>query len=357
MNNHISMKTLLRIAAIVLMFGLTAGARGGTINEYTRVINKEFTVNPDAQLIILNKFGKIHCNNWEKNAVSIEVRVMVEASNDNTAAKLLEQISVNFTNTAQLVEATTVIGNMNPSGRTRFQVDYTVNMPASMSLDLTNKFGDIFINEAGGKARINLSYGSLVVNKLNNSDNLIDLKFCNSAKIKSIKGAVVNLKYSTLDIDYAGSLRLDSKFSNLNAEKIIALNISFEGGAVDIKNSATVESRTKFSDLEFARIDQSLNLNIQYGSCKVSDFGPDFTSIGIVNKYADVDVRLPANASYNLDASMKYCDFDFNENESNLNYRSITPNASEFRGTVGAKDSKPKAVITVRSEYGSVSLK
>ena len=259
------MKTVIKITLIILLAGLAIGMKGAGINEYTRVIKKEFNVNSDAQLTVSNKFGRIHCSNWDKNMVGIEVKVVVDATNDNTAAKIFEKINVNFSNTASTVEATTVFDEINTSGRNRFQVDYTINLPASMGLELSNKFGDIYINEASGKTRINLAYGSLDVNKLNNSDNLIELKFCNSAKVRSIKGAVINLKYSTLDIDYAGSLRLDSKFSNLNANKIIALNVSFEGGAVDIKNSSTIESRSKFSDMDIERIDQSLLLDIQYG--------------------------------------------------------------------------------------------
>jgi len=351
------MKTVLKISIVMLLATLGVGLKGASINEYTRVINKEFNVNPDAQLTVSNKFGRIHCMNWDKNVVSIEVKVVVETSNDNNAAKMLERINVNFSNTSSLVEATTVIDEMNTSGRNRFQVDYTISFPSGMSIDFTDKFGDIYINEVSGKARINLSYGSLDVNKLNNSDNLIDLKFCSSAKIRSITGAVVNLKYSTLDIDYAGSLRLDSKYSNLNANKIIALNVSFEGGSVDIKNSSSIESRSKFSDIDIDRIEQSLNLDIQYGSFKVRDMGPDFTSITITNKYADVDIRLPASAVYNLDATLKYCELRFPENNSNLNYRSVTPASSEYRGLVGSRDAKPKASVVVRSDYGSVSLK
>jgi hypothetical protein len=332
-------------------------ANATSINEYTRVINKDFTVNPDAQLTISNKFGKIHINNWDKNTVSFEIKVIVEASNDNAAAKMLERISVNFNASASLVEANTVIGEMNSQGRTHFQIDYTVNIPVGLNVDLTNKFGDIFLNEITGKAKVNLSYGSLDINKLNNSDNYIDLKFCNSAKIRSIKGAVVNLKYSTLDVDYAGSLRLDSKFSNLNASKVVALNVSFEGGSVDVKNSSVVESRTKFSDLEIDKIEQSLNLDIQYGSCDVREVGPECTSVNVHNRYADVDIRLPESLSYNLDASMRFCELSFNESIANLNYRSITPTSSEYKGIVGGKEGKPKANVVIRSEYGSVNLK
>jgi hypothetical protein len=351
------MKTVLKITITTLLIILVLGMKGAGINEYTRVIKKEFSVNPDAQLIVTNKFGKIHCTNWDKNLVTVEVNIIVEATNDNTAANLLEKITVNFSNTASLVEATTVFDDLNTSGRTRFQVDYTINMPASMNIDLTNKFGDIYLNEAEGKAKISLSYGSLDVNKLNNSDNYLDLKFCNSAKVRSIKGAVVSLKYSTLEIDYAGSLRLDSKFSNLTANKIVALNINFEGGSVDMKNSSTVESRSKFSDLDIDRIEQSLNLDIQYGSCSVRNMGPDFTTISIKNKYADVDVRLASASSYNLDAELKFCELDYPESNSDFTFRSVTPTSKVYRGVIGAKDSKPKSSVVVRSEYGSVSLK
>ena len=85
--------------------------------------------------------------------------------------------------------------------------------------------------------------------------------------------------------------------------------------------------------------------------------GPDFTSISIKNKYADVDIRLPETAVYSLDATLKYCELRFPEDNSNLNYRSVTPTSSEFRGLVGSRDAKPKASVVVRSDYGSVSLK
>ena len=351
------MKTTNKITIMILLLMLTIGMKGGTINEYTRVIKKEFNVNPDAQLTVSNKFGQIHCSNWDKNVVSIEVKVIVEAANDNTAAKMLEKINVNFNGTASLVEATTVLEEMKTSGKSRFQIDYLINMPVGMSIDLTDKFGDIYVCEASGKARIILSYGNLEINMLNNSDNLIDLKFCGSGKIKSMKGAVVNLKYSTLEVEYAGSIRLDSKFSNLNADKIIALNMAFEGGALDVRNSSTVESRSKYSEMDFERVEQSLNLDIQYGSCSVSNMGPDFTSISIKNRYADVDVRLNETSVYTLDAAMKFCELSFPENNSVLNYRSVTSTSSELRGVVGGKEAKPKASVLIRSAYGSVSLR
>jgi hypothetical protein len=350
------MKALLKIALFTLALILLLGIKGAKASEeFTRIIRKEFNINPDAALVINNKFGKVHCNNWDKNSVSFEVTIMVTAANQKEADKLFQRIAVQFQDTPARVEARTIIEEGRSPGTGKFNVDMIVNMPATVNLDLTNKFGDVFINEVNGKARVDVSYGNLEANKLGNSDNFLEIKF-SKARVNWMKGAVVNLKYSEMSITYAGSLRLDSKFSNLDADKIIALNVSFEGGTLNMENSSAVDSKSKFSDLDIGRIEQSLNLDIQYGSCKVREMPEGFTSVSIKNKYANVDVRLGKSARYNLDAHLKFCSLDFPDEKAKFSYRSKTNTENTFRGTIGGQDPIPTSNVTVKSEFGNVSL-
>jgi predicted membrane protein len=190
--------------------------------------------------------------------------------------------------------------------------------------------------------------------KFSNSDNLIDIKFGN-ADIKSIKGAVVNLKYSQMDLGYAGSLRLDSKYSNLNADKIISLVMNFEGGKLDMKNGSVIDGKSKFSDLNISRLEQILSLDIQYGNCDVEEMPADFTSISVKNKYGTVDIGLPSGANYTLDAELKFCDLDFPESKANISQRIITNTSKSYQAYVG-KEGTPSSKVFIRSEYGNVSL-
>jgi hypothetical protein len=205
-----------------------------------------------------------------------------------------------------------------------------------------------------GKAKINLSYGNLDVKKLGNSDNLLDIKF-SKARINWIQGAVLSLKYSEMNLDYAGSLRLDSKFSDLDAEKIIALNVVFEGGKLKMENSSAVESKTKFSDIDIQRIERSLILDIQYGSCNVHEMPPDFVSVNIRNKYGDVSIGLSELAKYSLEADLKFCELEFPSEKARFSFRSTTPTANSYKGVVGGTDS-PVSRVVVHSEFGNVSL-
>ncbi len=349
------MKTIIKIAFFILALIFLLGIKGAKAHdEFTRLIKKEYAVNADAQLTINNRFGQVHCANWDKNFISIDVTITVTAADQEEAEKKFSRISIDFTGSPSSVSAVTTIQEIKNSGNGRFSVDYMINMPASINLDVTNKFGDIFINELQGKARINLGYGNLEAKKLGNSDNLLDIKF-SKARVNWITGAVLSLKYSEMELDYAGSLRLDSKFSNLDAEKIIALNMIFEGGKLNMENSSAVESRSKFSNIEIQRIEQSLNLDIQYGNCVVHEMPADFTSVKIRNKYGDVSIGLSEQAKYTLEADLKFCDLDYPADKAKFSFRSTTPTSNSYKGIIGGAES-PVSKVVVQSEYGNIRL-
>ena len=105
------------------------------------------------------------------------------------------------------MHAVTSLQESRGSGKGQFSIDYAISMPVTINLDLTNKFGDIYINEVQGKTRVDLGYGNLEARKLGNSDNTLDIKF-SKVRVNWIKGAVTSMKYSEMHLDYAGSLRL-----------------------------------------------------------------------------------------------------------------------------------------------------
>jgi hypothetical protein len=350
--NRIIMKTIVKILAVLFLAGVIGNVNAH--NDYTKVIKKEFSVNPDAQLTVDNSFGNVHCSNWDKNVIQIEVSVTVQAADESSAAKMFDKVDITINGSPSLVEAKTVIPEGGFKGNNRVKIDYMINMPTTINLDLTNKFGDIYISEVGGKGKINLGYGNIEAGKFSNSDNLIDIKFGN-ANIKSIKGAVVNLRYSKMELGYAGSLRLDTKYSDLDAVKIISLVMSFEGGKLHLEDGSVIDCKSKFSDLNITRLDQSLALDIQYGNCDIDEMPAGFTSVNVKNKYGSVNIGLPQSANYTLDAELKFCDLDFPEDKANITQRMITNTSKSYKATVG-KDGSPASQVFIRSEFGNVSL-
>jgi hypothetical protein len=130
---------------------------------------------------------------------------------------------------------------------------------------------------------------------------------------------------------------------------------TYEGGKLNMENSTAVDSKSKFSDLHITRIGKTLNLDIQYGNCDVHEMPADFTNISILNKYGNVSIGISKEASYSLDADLKFCDLDFPEENANMTQKVVTNTSKSYKATVG-KAANPSARVTIQSEYGNVSL-
>lgn len=348
------MKTTYRICVLLLLFFFLAGLTTVSAkDEYTKTISKQFNVKNGDKLIVDNRFGKVQCVNSDKDELSIRVNITVTAHNEEEAGKYFNRINIDINQNGPVITAKTSLSE-NHSASSNFSIDYEVNMPAYMDLTIDNKFGDIFINELAGKGDIEVSYGNIDINKLINSDNLVQVKF-GQGRIGWMKGAVVNLSYSKLDLDYSGSMRLNSKYSDLAAGQIISLNCDFEGGNLSLTNSSVIECRSKFSQISVGKLDKSVTLNSQYGNFDVDAIAPEFTNIDVRNRFGQISLNISGDASYTLDASMQFCDLDYPNHNAHMTEVDVNPTSKTYKGTIGQAD-HPAATVTIDSQYGGVSI-
>lgn len=345
------MKTTLKKTALLALLTLIAMGLSARSLEYTREIKKDFQVNPDAKLILENKFGDIQIFNWDKNEISIVVKITVEARNLEAATELFNKVKINFSGSPAQVEARTQLLDK-VSNKGRFQIDYVVNMPSSLSVDINNSFGDLIIPEIAGKATIRLGYGNAEINRLSNSDNFVEVKFGN-ADISWIKGAVMNLKYSNFDGDYAGSLNLNSSYSNFSANKVIVLEAVFEGGKLELDEASALNCKSKFSDISIGKLDQKLDLDNQYGSFTIDGIPCGFVSIVVANNFGSIELGISDACDYKLDAEMSFCNLDYDDDRGDFSYREDSGHKQSIHGNIGQN---PSSVVKITSNYGNVSL-
>src|SRR5512141_2164016 len=118
------MKTVYRLLPVLLFIFILAPGMAKAHDDYTKVIKKEYAVNPNAQLVLDNKFGQIHCNNWDKNVVSVEVRITVTASSQEKATKLLDLVNIAWEGSPTNVSVKTNFDKEGFSGNSKVSVDY-----------------------------------------------------------------------------------------------------------------------------------------------------------------------------------------------------------------------------------------
>ncbi|TSA26314.1 MAG: hypothetical protein D4R67_08065 [Bacteroidetes bacterium] len=316
-----------------------------------KVIKKEFQVTPDTRLRLDNSFGDITCKLWDQKIVVVEVTISVGTRSESEADKIFSRIDIGFRESeAQIDVKTNLVKGMQAKGH--FSIDYLVRMPASVPLELINKFGDVLIDELQAKSAIRVEYGKASIGKLANGDNLLEVSF-GAASVKSIKGAVVSLQYSKMSVDYAGSLRLKSNYSDIRAGEVVVLEGTFEGGNIKLERASVMTLQSKYSGFTIGMVKQKINLDMDFGSFEVDEISSEFKSLVVECKYGSVNCPMPETIGYTLDAETHFGSIRFPESKATLTVAITSGQDESYRGTVG---SNPTASVKIRNEFGSIKL-
>ena len=336
----------------MLLMGLQANAGG---DEFTKRISKSFDVNKDATLELKNKFGKIHCTNWDKNSISIEVEISVAASSQEKANKYFDRIDVAISGDRSKVTVITKFDdNLFNNNNNNISIDFMISMPESINLDVDHKFGDLIIEKVKGNSTIELGYGNMDIRSLGGNNNMLDIQF-SDGKIGYVKNADLELKYSDMEIDEAGSLNAESKFSEFELGKVDVLTL--ESGYDDdyIGFVRDLDLEASFSDVEVRSLGEKIVADLDYGELKVKEVDAGFTLIDIKNNYADANLGINPAASFKLVATIKMGDFSYPKNKARLSVVDLSYTSNKYEGVVG-DDENPTARVLIETKNGGANL-
>jgi len=336
---------------LLLSLSISGFSQQGT---KSKTIKKEFTVGKDAKLRIETSYGKIHCNVWDKNQISVTALVTVDARNDKDAEMLLDEITPIINNTGSLVEITTKIGNTGMNFKSKsFSIDYTIYMPASTVLDISNRFGDLFVDETTAQATINIEYGNLSIKKLSNPASEITLKF-STGNVETAGRVKLNLEYSTLSLGTTDFADVSSKFTSCNITQVSGLTLDSEYDTFAISKVSGMDGSGKFSTFNVGELINRVEMNLEYGGLEVKKVNPSFTLINIIASFNNIKLGIPKEASYSLNADMKFGECRYPK-ESKVQVTEKSYTSKMYSGVVGsAKD--PVAKVNIQGKNSDVTL-
>lgn len=323
--------------------------------EYTKKFQEEYTISEGTTLEIYNKFGDVNVENWEKDAISIDVKIVVEESRKEKADKVFNNIKITLKQEGDVVKGITNITDK--ISNVKFRIDYEIKTPVYIKLNLSNKFGDVYINEITGKSNIAVKYGSLEIEKLvsDNSKPLseITLGYCDKASIDEFYWGKIDIKYSKLSIDKSQALAIVSKYSRLDIENVSSIVAEAGYDTYKIGNIQNFVCVGKYTDFDIDKLGKKLDLDVKYGGFKVHSIHEDFKSVQVNAKYASINLGISPVASYQLDAEIEFANLDYPPG--GRISRIKNDNEMKASGVVG-KDSNPTSKVLIRSKFGNVDL-
>jgi hypothetical protein len=306
----------------------------------------------------------MNIENWDKNSISITIEIKVDYPESEKTTRLLKAINIEINQVGDNISAITKIDDdyMKPwnklfdSDSKDFSIDWEVKMPKQTNLDITNRYGDIFINELTGKCKIDLRYGNLKANRIfrDNNDPLSSLTLgYGNATIDEVNWFKVDIQYAKLDIVKAKAIALVSKYSKVVIDQVSSMVSESKGDTYSIGKVSNFVGKGDYVSYRFEELTKKLDLTTRYGDVRIDKIPANFESIKFNGSYTSIYAGIDPSASYMLNGNSSYGNIKFNS-QGKVN-RSENSSHIEIDGLVGSdENTKSKVDITVR--YGNARL-
>jgi hypothetical protein len=297
-----------------LLLSATLPALYATSKEYKREITKEFEVGSAPSLHISNKFGNIRIIEGTENKIMFKIEITGNGETETVARQNAESVTVDFSRQGDRISAETVLKSINCSscGRT---IHYVVVAPASVTMNLENKYGNIHLDNAVKPLKVDLKYGNIQAN--------------------SLTSAVIDLKYGAATIQTCEALKIDNMYSKLNIGKVQTLVVDSKYDDIRIGTVTNFRLSTAYSHVKIDRLEESLVAeNFNYCTLDIPEVATTFSKIKIDAAYTQIKIALNKTHNYNADLHVKYGHIKKDGTTLSADFLSTSGNPSETAATV-----------------------
>ncbi len=367
-----AMRSVFSIILFVSVTGLLAGPKPGSDTKLTKSVDRSFQVASNSHFELVNKYGQVIINTWDKDSIQMNVTITAYGKDYNDAEKLLERVDIDFRQTGQYLTAETLLDRRSGFfkelwnnisdysktllSKTKLEIDYQVYMPATVNLEIENKFGDVYLSEIESKCDINIMHGNLRANRIHKNSS-IEVAY-GDVKIKELASGRLTLKTVEGDILELGEVQLKSSSSSVyikKADKIEVDSRSDKNLRFDEINRLT--GKGLFSKFEIANLVKSMDMDMNYGEINAAGIPFSFSRIDMDAKNTDIMLKFDPGTYLEVDIQAKEEELSLPGDGTTVS-REYTDDKERFvhvRGTIGDKNNYP-GYVYINSSGGEVTL-
>lgn len=321
----------------------------GNKTDFTRKLHMGWIPEDVETMSIFNKYGDVTIKEMTGDSITIDVVITIEDTQEKRAKYLLEQIEVDFSDSGSTAKAVTSFGDSFKT-REKFSIDYFVYIPSDRNLDISNKYGHIYLDRTTGNCNFNIRYGGIQGNQILAPELSIESAY-SRIDIQEIINLTADVKYSKVYLEKAEDIDIESKYSVLSVEEMNNLNAESRYDTYRLTKLNNLDLEAKYTGTKITTLNGNLQLENGYGAF-TAETVTNFESIVIDSQYAGIKLGIDPNIAYKLKAYASYCNIKYPATDRMNKMRENT--SLELDGTIG--DGTPEATVTIETRYGSVSL-
>lgn len=367
------MKNLLSIILLLTSAQLWAAELTSTTwKEFTKTVEQEFPIAAEGLTKIQNEWGKIRIDTWKENKVKIIVHFSIQSPNAKKGQKVLDHLSVDFSNGTDLVSVKTKVLNpkkINWYSRRNLKVaiDYQVFIPEKGQLDIQHHHGDVNLGEIVGatsiklksgnikgkslasKATLHLVHGEVHLQKVGDLALTLNLS---AFTAKEVDHLTLDIKHSKIKVDQLGVLDGKSVYGKfaLGTVKSFAINAHYD--TVRIASVRDVEVTGLNSVFEVGQLSHSVSLDMELGKF-VTNMSADFNQVDVKGKHTHFSFNVPAESNFKMDVAARHGQLRYPD-DFKPQYSVRTNVNKELTGIYG--EGTNEGLLKARYSNGSLSI-
>jgi hypothetical protein len=320
--------------------------------EQVKKIHKSWPLSKVNTLAVENKFGNINFVSSRDDSVTIDITIDTDMGT-RSGNRIAEQINFEFSFSEGKVSAETVFDDGFKSNQ-EFTINYVINIPTNKSLEVSNKYGNVTLDDLKASGYFEIAYGNINGNSLMapiNEKIKLELKYGN-ASFENINNLLASIAYSKLHAVKIDMAELDTRYSSIFMEKSTEIVANSRYDNYTVLGLEEIKADSKFTDWKIDKITKSLNFINEYGDIKVRNIPRNFDKISIQNRYGNIRIGIAADAAYLIKSESYYCDVLFPKTETDKYIKE--DNHTIVEAFVGSRNTNSK--VNIESRYGKVDL-
>jgi len=329
-------------------------------------IKENYKFTNTGKLYLENQYGDITINGWDKDEIEIDINIEVTDHNNEDAKNILNRINPRFRNTNNYLNIISEISEKNDNlfskyfrklnpfslEKSNISINYSIHLPINVEIEISNKFGDVIINDWHGKLKTTLKHGDIWVSEAINSAE-IDLKY-GKIKIKSMDYATINLKNGNIEIDDVEFLNLTSSGSEINIKKIDELKLISNKDNGKFNYLKSVRGDFKFSSILIRELGSKINITSKITDLEILKIIPPNPNIEINQISSNIDINI-SSLSFVFEATLEQGTLRLPKSFKNIKTRMIDKGRKirEINAIYGTTKS---GTISLTGKKGNITL-
>lgn len=344
-------------------------AIGQPMDKLTKTIFSSYSVTSNTTVDIVNKYGQVLINTWDKDSVVVKVEITAYERSTYEIEQMIDRVSVDVHYFGGFVTAKTVLDRNSGffkerwntlvddsktlTNRNKITIDYELYVPEGSTLNLENKFGDVYIGGSLGSAKIVLAHGDLKAHDFTGLTRM-DLSFA-KANIRSMQQAFMMLRSGDLVLEKVDDLDLESTGSEIHVTEAGSFKIQSRNDKIIVNRSEFFRGSSSFTDIKMEQLDGFISLKLNYGEIVISKIKANFSNVDIYSESGDINLTFAQGASMKMNLYGKQDQLYLSKNLLKLD-KTVVDEKNKLitlKGNIGNQNTK-QSTVNLYSETGDI---